>query len=73
MIRTEILENNRIRHYSDLGYTIRQIETGNFYEDAVDILPCIYTYEESDELIPSSEIEPEEALNIITGGFSLND
>lgn len=28
---------------------IRQIETGAIYEDAVDVLPCRYTYEETNE------------------------
>ena len=55
MLVTEYTEDGRIRHYSDAGYYIRQIETGILYEDAVDILPCPYTYEETDELIPQPE------------------
>ena len=50
MIKTEELEN-RIHHYSDAGYKIRQIETGILYDDAIDVLPCRYTYEETDEPI----------------------
>lgn len=34
---------------------IRQIETGEIYYDAVDVLPCRYTYEETDQPIPESE------------------
>lgn len=55
MIIEEFVDDNtRVRHYSDENYMIKQIETGNLYEDAVDVIPCKYTYEETD--IP---IEPE--------------
>lgn len=43
--------NDRIRHYSDCGMKIRQVETGKLYEDAVDVIPCQYTYIETDEPI----------------------
>ena len=66
MIKTEMIEN-RIRHYSDEGLKIRQIETDIIYYDAVDILPCIYTYEETSEYI-DIELDDTEALNIILGG-----
>ena len=56
-----------IRHYSNLGYKIRQVETGELYEDAVDYIPCRFTYEETDVLI-ETEITPEQALNILLGG-----
>lgn len=39
---------NLVRHYSDTGMRIRQIETGVEYEEAVDTVPCRYTYEETD-------------------------
>lgn len=56
MIREELVENNeRIRHYSDENLKIRQIETGILYEDAVDNVPCKYTYEETDEPIAEQE------------------
>lgn len=51
MIVTETLENNRIRHYSDSGFRILQNETGLVYDDAVDVMPCRYTYTETDEPI----------------------
>lgn len=50
MIRTEMI-GERIRHYSDTGMKIRQVETETVYEDAVDVMPCRYTYEETDEPI----------------------
>ena len=51
---------------------IRQIETGIVYDDAVDIYPCPYTYEETDEPIDdgSAEIPAQEALDIILGNES---
>lgn len=67
MIQTEMVED-RIRHYSDKGLKIRQVETGNIYEDAVDIVPCPYTYEETEEPVDDYEIEPQEALEILMGG-----
>ena len=38
----------RERRYSDQNVKLRQIETGHLYEDAVDIVPCPYIYEETD-------------------------
>lgn len=58
MIITEYIESeNRERRYSDRGMKLRQIETGNLYDDAVDVIPCPYTYEESDEPIESIDDE----------------
>lgn len=60
MIISELIENeNRIRHYSDAGFRILQNETGIIYDDAVDVMPCKYTYSETTELIEVVE-EPEE-------------
>lgn len=56
-----------IRHYSDQGLKLRQIETGILYDDAVDVIPCRYTYEESEEPITDSELTSDEALGIIIG------
>jgi len=57
MIIEEYLSETRVRHYSDRGVMIRQIETGVLYEDAVDNVPCRYTYEETDEPIPGEPYE----------------
>lgn len=70
MIRTEQI-NDRIRHFSDEGFYIKQVETGIVYEDAVDVIPCPYTYTETDELIPTEEPTLEEkaaAYDILIGG-----
>lgn len=68
MIIEEFVEDGaRVRHYSDNYMKIRQVETGNIYEDAVDYIPCRYTYEETNEPIEEDEISDSEALRIITG------
>jgi hypothetical protein len=61
MIISKQLENNRIRHYSDSGFRILQNETGIVYDDAVDVMPCRYTYSETEERIESGDIEATEA------------
>jgi hypothetical protein len=59
MLVEEMLTPTRVHHYSDAGMMIRQIETGHLYEDAVDRVPCRWTYEETDEPIPEVEREVE--------------
>ena len=61
MIVEQILqEKNRVRHYSDLNVWIKQVETGKLYEDAVDVIPCQYTYEETDEPIEDTDATEED-------------
>lgn len=63
MIVQELIDGgSRIRHYSDMALKIRQVETGKIYEDAVDVIPCRFTYEETDEPIepPEADEAPEE-------------
>lgn len=73
MIKTEYLNNGAlIKHYSDQGYMLLQVETGIKYADPVDVVPCRYTYEETTELIeseePMSEIEEKAlAYDIVAG------
>jgi hypothetical protein len=56
MIKTEYLNDGTlIKHYSDAGYMLLQVETGIKYSDPVDVVPCRYTYEETDELIETGE------------------
>jgi hypothetical protein len=58
MILTELLNDGTlIRHYSDQGFLLLQIETGAKYSDPVDVVPCPYTYEETDELAETEEDE----------------
>ena len=44
-----------IKHQSDSNKFIRQVETGIEYASAVDVIPCRYTYEETDKDIPERE------------------
>lgn len=46
---------NRIRHYSDKGYTIIQNETGIEYDEAIDVYPCPYTYSEGSPIEPEAD------------------
>lgn len=58
MIIEELIENGeRVRHYSDKNLMILQLETGDVYEDAVDVIPCCYTYAETDQPIPDPLFE----------------
>ena len=57
----EDLQKNLYRTYSDEGYYIKQIETGNIYEEAVDAEDSEFTYEETDEkIIRLEELDEEE-------------
>ena len=50
MIKTEMTQDGTlIRHWSDTGKMLLQVETGNVYSEAVDVVPCRYTYEETGE------------------------
>ena len=54
MIKQEekILGGNTFLHtYSDSGFYILQVETGIKYDEAYDVIPCRYTYEETNEKI----------------------
>lgn len=60
MIKQEekILGGNKFIHtYSDKGFYILQVETNVKYDEAYDIIPCPYTYEETEELIEKPETE----------------
>ena len=47
--------NDLVYTRSDSGYYIIQNETGLEYEDACDVLPCRYTYSESEKIIQKRE------------------
>ena len=54
MIQIEYLNNDTfIKHYSDTGMMLLQLETGIMYSDPIDLMPCQYTYMETD--IPCEE------------------
>lgn len=56
MIQFDYLNDGTlIKHYSDAGYVLLQNETGAKYSDPIDIVPCPYTYSETDELIETED------------------
>ena len=58
MIQTTYLKNNTlVQHYSDAGFLLLQNETGIKYADPVDLVPCRYTYTETNEPI-DEETDP---------------
>ena len=66
MILTEYLNDGTlIRHYSDKNVMLLQVETGVKYAEPVDVVPCIYTYTETDEPIEGEEISGEEFLAMV--------
>lgn len=72
MIKTEYLNDGTlIKHYSDAGFMLLQVETGMKYSDPIDVVPCAYTYEETDELIEPKEMseteEKAKAYDILMG------
>lgn len=54
--------DNLVYTHSDSNFYIIQNETGQKYEDAWDVLPCEYTYSESEELIPKREEEEDVSI-----------
>ena len=55
---------NLYKTYSDEGYRIKQIETGNIYDEAIDVETANYTYEETDEKIVMDDINAESVENL---------
>ena len=50
MIRSELINNGKlIRQFSDRNKVLLQVETGIEYSEAIDIVPCKYTYTETDK------------------------
>lgn len=47
MIVEEKLSDRLVKHSSDKGVMMLQKETGILYAEAVDVIPCRYTYEET--------------------------
>lgn len=61
MIVSEQINDALVRHYSDSGMLIRQVKTGNLYDEAVDVQPCRYSYEETDTPVPADNAPTTEA------------
>jgi len=67
MIKTELLENNLVRTYSDAGMKIHGGYPEGDYNEAIDPVSIQRTYTETDIPI-EDEISDSEALYIITDG-----
>lgn len=62
MILTEYLNDGTlIKHYSDQKFILLQNETGAKYFEPIDMVPCVYTYTETDEREESDEVDESEA------------
>lgn len=48
------------RTYSDEEYRIKQVETGNIYDEAIDVETAKYTYIETDEKIEIPDFDENE-------------
>ncbi len=69
---TQINGRDFIHTWSDANMYVRQMETDILYSDALDVSPCPYTYEESDQPIEMDEGEAadeqyKEAFDILVG------
>lgn len=56
----EIEADDGSEEFETATYKIRQTQTGIIYNDAVDVVPCNFTYEATDEIIPAESEENEE-------------
>jgi hypothetical protein len=56
------------RTYSDANYMIQKVGTEEIYEEAIDVETATYEYEETTELIETSEFEEKAmAYDILVG------
>lgn len=67
MIKFEYLNDGTlIRQWSDAGVMLLQVETGAMYSDPVDLVPCRYTYVETEEPVDGEEeITDEEFVDML--------
>lgn len=58
----KIKKTKLVKTYSDQNVLIKQVETGALYGEAIDVIPCPYTYEETDEPITVGDSENNEDM-----------
>ncbi len=65
IVQETIIVNGRelLKTYSDDNKMILQVETGIEYSEAVDVIPCMYTYVETTTEIENKEITLNEQDN----------
>lgn len=58
MIQKELLNNGTlVRQYSNAGFMILQNETCTIYSEAIDFIPCGFTYSETNIPVIQNEDE----------------
>lgn len=67
-LKEEKLENNLIKHYAidpetNKQYKILQVETNIIYDEAIDVMPCRYTYKATEEIIEEPNLSEEQDLS----------
>lgn len=62
MIIVEQINEMVERRYSDLGVKIKQVETDTLWNDAIDTIPCRFTYVETAYPIDDDEEATEDDL-----------
>ena len=70
MIKRELYKTrkdgvNLYKTYSDEGYRIKQIETSNVYDEAIDVEDAPYTYEETDMPIEEENATEQDYLEAL--------
>ena len=56
VVENIVIDGNNYTHtYSDSGYYIRKISTGEIYSDAIDPVDSGRVYEETEDIIPVNE------------------
>lgn len=58
--QVEIGTKTFLHTYSDAAVKIEQVETGRIYDDAMDVIPCQYSYVETEQPIEPEQPEPDE-------------
>ena len=61
MIKKEFLRERKdgiklYRTYSNEGYRIKQLETGNVYDEAIDVENSDFTYTETEEKVGDDDV-----------------
>lgn len=69
IVQEQIDGRNLIKTYSNIGKWVQQVETGAVYGEAIDIIPCPYTYIEVEAPLDDEDdpTESERILDILLG------
>lgn len=65
-LKSEIINSKLIKHWAEdeqgVKYYIKQVETGIEYSEAVDVLPCRYTYIVTDKPVENEYFSDKEVI-----------